>query len=67
MVILCKKCSNITNKIYEKFTASESQLNINYSNYKSKCKSKNWIFNLKKKKIKNLVFNNCHYRNQEPP
>ena len=64
--IVCTKCSNITNKIYERFTASESQLNINYSNYKSKCKSKNWIFNLNKEEFKNLVFNNCHYCNQEP-
>ena len=30
-------------------------------------KSKNWIFNLNKEEFENLVFNNCHYCNQEPP
>lgn len=64
--IVCSKCSNITNKTYNLYTATDSQININYSNYKSKCKSKNWEFNLDKNEFKNLVLNNCYYCNQKP-
>lgn len=62
----CIKCSNTQNKEYERLTATDAQININFSNYKSKCKFKNWEFNLDKSEFKNFVLDNCYYCNQKP-
>lgn len=64
--IVCQQCNNITTKIYTLLSATDSQISINYSNYKAKCKIKKWNFELSKEEFKNLVLNNCHYCNQEP-
>ncbi len=62
----CIKCSNIQNKNYERLSASEYQISILYSNYKSRAKLKGWVFTIEKEVFKNLVTKNCHYCNMPP-
>lgn len=62
----CRKCQNSQHKIYESMTVPESQLSLNYSNYRSKAKMKKWEFNLTKEEFKTLVTSNCHYCGLEP-
>jgi hypothetical protein len=44
----------------------EGKCAILFSNYRSKCKSKQWKFELTFEEFKNLVTSNCHYCNLEP-
>lgn len=44
----------------------EGKCSILFSNYRSKCKIKDWEFKLTFEEFKNLVLNNCHYCNLEP-
>lgn len=57
----CIKCSNIQNRNYETLTATNAQVSIVYSNYKSKSKLKKWEFELSKEEFKNIVIQNCYY------
>ena len=50
----CRKCSNKENRNYEAMSASDAQVSINFSNYKAKCKIKNWQFDLTKEEFKKL-------------
>lgn len=62
----CTKCSNIQNREYKLLNATDSQIGINFSNYKSRSKIKKWNFNLTREQFKDLVLKNCYYCNQEP-
>jgi hypothetical protein len=44
----------------------EGKCSILFSNYRSKCKKKSWVFNLTFDQFKQLVTSNCHYCNLEP-
>jgi hypothetical protein len=44
----------------------EAKCSLLFSNYRSKCKIKNWNFELTFKDFKDLVLSNCHYCNLEP-
>jgi hypothetical protein len=64
--VSCRKCSNNIHRNYERLTASEAQLSIVYSNYKSRAKLRNREFNLSKEEFEQFVRSNCHYCNQKP-
>lgn len=62
----CRKCQNKQFKVYDTMEVEESQLSINFSNYKSKAKIKNWKFELTKEDFSELVKSNCHYCGLKP-
>lgn len=62
----CQKCTNITNRTYKKAEPIDNQVNIIYSNYKSRAKFKGWEFDITKDEFKELIFQNCSYCNIEP-
>jgi hypothetical protein len=44
----------------------DARCSVLHSNYRSKCKKKNWKFELTFDEFKKLVMSNCHYCNLEP-
>lgn len=47
-------------------SVEDARCSVLHSNYRSKCKLKNWEFNLTFNEFKKLVMSNCHYCNLEP-
>lgn len=68
----CKSCRGINLGLRNTITSVkyenplEAKCAILFSNYKSKCKSKGWDFELTFEQFKNIVTQNCHYCNLEP-
>lgn len=62
----CIKCMPHNLQDYKTMNSSDAQLSIVYSNYKSRCKSKNREFNLTKSQFKKLILSNCYYCGAEP-
>jgi hypothetical protein len=64
----CKRCipKNLQDYSNRMLSASDIQINIVYSNYKSKCKTKDWEFTLSKEEFKDIILSNCHYCNAVP-
>lgn len=68
----CKNCRGIKLAIRNKVTSKkyndpvDAKASILFSNYKAKCKMKNWSFDLSFENFRDLVLQNCHYCNLEP-
>lgn len=64
--VTCRKCCNKDCKKYNRMSASDAQVSIVFSNYKSRAKSKGWEFNLSREEFKGLIKSNYHYCGQKP-
>ena len=68
--ICCHKCQKDrlkNNRVAVKYTNDlDRHIGIVYSNYKSKCKTKNWEFDLSFNQFKGLVLQDCWYCGLEP-
>lgn len=62
----CSKCSNIQNKTYARLTASQAQVSIIFSNYKSRSKLKGTTFTLDRERFAELINQDCHYCGASP-